>query len=221
MSVSQASLLCLFVLLCCGGPLRAEPPAGVAEGEVARLHQVEGQLQARLAAQIKELETLAGQRGWMADDVELERLQRRMLEQLEAFIRQDLPFQRVERLARVRELERMIERPEVQSAEKLRRLFQAYQQELGYGQNIEAWDGELFEPGSADQPQLVTFLRYGRVSLVYQSFDGKQTAWWNRAEMRWRPLPDAFAEAVAQGIRVALKRLPPDLLILPVTGPAP
>ena len=207
----------VLLLLCLLG-VSVFAAEGGREADRQQLQQRLEQLQAQLALQKTELETLAGQQTWMTDDQQLTDLQQRMLGRLEQFIRQDLPFHRIERLARIRELEKLLQQPEIQTAEKLRRLFKAFQQELAYGQTIEAWDGELFEPGSADQPQLVTFLRYGRVSLVYQSFDGKETAWWSKEEMRWKALPESFAREVTQGIRIALKRVPPDMLVLPLKG---
>ncbi len=96
----------------------------------------------------------------------------RMLDSLEEFIRLDTPFlmkERTERLARLRE---MMERSDVSSAEKFRRVIEAYQIENDYGRTIEAYKGTVDINGT---PQEVDFLRIGRVALAYQSVGGQYT----------------------------------------------
>ena len=63
----------------------------------------------------------------------------------------------------------MMERSDVSSAEKFRRVIEAYQIENDYGRTIEAYKGTVPINGN---PQEVDFLRIGRVSLAYQSVGG-------------------------------------------------
>ncbi len=141
-----------------------------------------------------------------------------MLDSLEEFIRLDTPFlmkERTERLARLRE---MMERSDVSSAEKFRRVIEAYQIENDYGRTIEAYKGTVDINGS---PQEVDFLRVGRVALAYQSVGGQYTGAWDAEEGAFVELaPEKFKTQVAQGIRIARKQIAPDLLIVPVAAPS-
>jgi hypothetical protein len=142
----------------------------------------------------------------------------RMLDALEEFIRLDTPFlmkERTERLARLRE---MMERSDVTSAEKFRRVIEAYQIENDYGRTIEAYKGTVDINGT---PQEVDFLRIGRVALAYQSVGGQYTGAWDVGQGTYVELPpEKFKTQVAQGIRVARKQVAPDLLIVPVAAPS-
>jgi hypothetical protein len=142
----------------------------------------------------------------------------RMLDSLEEFIRLDTPFlmkERTERLARLRE---MMERSDVTSAEKFRRVIEAYQIENDYGRTIEAYKGTVDINGT---PQEVDFLRIGRVSLAYQSVGGQYTGAWDPVAGAFVEVaPEKFKTQVDQGIRVARKQVAPDLLIVPVTAPS-
>jgi hypothetical protein len=142
----------------------------------------------------------------------------RMLDSLEEFIRLDTPFlmqERTERLARLRE---MMERSDVSSAEKFRRVIEAYQIENDYGRTIEAYKGTVDINGTQQE---VDFLRIGRVSLAYQSVGGQYTGAWDPAAGAYVELPpEKFKAQVAQGIRVARKQVAPDLLVVPVAAPS-
>lgn len=175
-------------------------------------------LTGQLEAQAKELAGLEQRLALIPSEAQVLALLRQMVETLGAFVQADLPFHRKERQERVAELGALIERADLGASEKLSRLMKAYQDELEYGRTIEAYDGELEAPGGAEGKRLVTYLRYGRVSLVYQTFDGGETALWDKREGNWKPLNGRLAAEVKQGIRIALKRLPPDMLILPVQG---
>jgi len=139
-----------------------------------------------------------------------------MVNSLHAFVLADLPFHRDERLKKVAELKLLIGQLEATPVEKLRQVLKTYQTETEYGRTIEAYDGELIS--SPGNKRLVTYLRYGRIALVYQTFNGEETAYWDKASNSWKQLDSDFAAEVKKGIRVAQKRIPPDLLILPVAG---
>jgi hypothetical protein len=142
----------------------------------------------------------------------------RMLDSLEEFIRLDTPFlmkERTERLARLRE---MMERSDVSSAEKFRRVIEAYQIENDYGRTIEAYKGTVEINGN---PQEVDFLRVGRVALAYQSVGGQYTGAWDADQGGFVELaPEKFKTQVAEGIRIARKQIAPDLIVVPVAAPS-
>ena len=142
----------------------------------------------------------------------------RMLDSLEEFIRLDTPFLMKERTERLERLREMMERSDVTSAEKFRRVIEAYQIENDYGRTIEAYKGTVDINGT---PQEVDFLRIGRVALAYQSVGGQHTGAWDVEQGAYVELPpEKFKSQIAQGIRVARKQIAPDLLVVPVAAPS-
>jgi len=92
-----------------------------------------------------------------------------MVNTLEKLLDSDVPFLIAERQSRVDNLRALIDRADVTSGEKFRRIMEAYLIEVDYGRTIEAYKGEL----EVDQQMLsVDFLRVGRVGLYYQTLDG-------------------------------------------------
>jgi len=142
----------------------------------------------------------------------------RMLDSLEEFIRLDTPFLMKERTERLERLRGMMERSDVSSAEKFRRVIEAYQIENDYGRTIEAYKGTVDINGTQQE---VDFLRVGRVALAYQSVGGQFTGAWDPEQRAFVGLPpEKFRTQIAEGIRVARKQVAPDLLIVPVAAPS-
>jgi hypothetical protein len=142
----------------------------------------------------------------------------RMLDSLEQFIELDTPFLLTERRERLERLRGMMERSDVSSAEKFRRVIEAYQIENDYGRTIEAYKGTVPINGNEQE---VDFLRIGRVSLAYQSVGGAHTGTWDKETGGWIELEASeFKNQIADGLRVARKQVAPDLLIVPVPAPS-
>ena len=143
-------------------------------------------------------------------------LMARMLKNLEKFISLDIPFLQEERKNRLTALKAMMTRADVSTSEKYRRLLEAYQIENEYGRTIEAYKGIQ----KHDRKQMtVDFLRIGRINLIYQSMDGKNTGYWNHTKKQWLNLPSTYNKSVRKGIRMARKQLAPDLIKLPIPSP--
>lgn len=138
-----------------------------------------------------------------------------LLATLERFVRLDRPFLPQERRSRLDELSALMDRADVSVAEKYRRLLEAYQIELEYGRTIEAYEGSL---AGDNVERSVTFLRVGRVALLYQTRDGAETGYWD-AEAESFVRDDAYADAVRRGLRVARNQAAPELLHAPVRLP--
>ncbi len=138
-----------------------------------------------------------------------------MLKNLEAFIKLDLPFLPEERKNRVDTLKQMMFRADVSDAEKFRRILEAYQVEVDYGNTIEAYRANLELNGKQN---MVDFLRLGRVALYYQRLDGSETGFWDREQKRWQTLPADYRNAIRNGLRIARKEVAPDLLTVPVAA---
>ncbi len=139
-----------------------------------------------------------------------------MVDTLERFVTLDTPFLAEERHHRVEQLKALLESANVTTAEKFRRILEAYQIENEYALTIEAYRTDL-ELESGRRP--VDFLRIGRVALFYQTLDGSTAGFWNPKEKRWETLPDDYLRSIRQGLRIARKEAAPDLLTLPMPTP--
>ena len=142
-------------------------------------------------------------------------LMERMLETLEQFVALDVPFLLDERRNRVAKLKEMMTRADVTISEKFRRIVEAYQVEMDYGRTIEAYEAKLDDTADARTVQL---LRVGRVGLLYQTIDGKETGYWDASAKRW-VVDDAYAHSFKEGIAMAKKTRAPEMLRIPVPAP--
>ena len=140
----------------------------------------------------------------------------RMIDVLEEFVALDMPFLERERTMRIEELRKLMERPEVPTSEKYRRVAEAYQIELEYGHTIEAYEGEMTVGGEA---RTVAFLRFGRLGLYFMTLDGREIGYWDSRADEWVALGDEYRQPLDRAIRIARKQLPPDLIRLPIPAP--
>lgn len=153
-------------------------------------------------------------------------LMRRMVSTLEELVKIDVPFLLDERQTRVDRLKGLLDDPSVTDAEKYRIIMEAYQVEMEYGRTIEAYQGRLTEDGSREDEgegaedkggKVVSFLRFGRVVLAYESLDKNEYGVWNQKEGRWDSLDKAtFGAGISRALQIARKQVAPDLVLLPV-----
>jgi len=183
-----------------------------AESYQAYAEQLEAQVrsqdeeQATIERQLLEIETTSR---------EVLPLMQKMLDTLEQFVALDVPFLLEERSRRVAMLKDMITRADVTISEKYRRILEAYQVELDYGRTVEAYEGELAGEGD---PRTVQFLRVGRVTLLYQTLDGRETGYWDAERKGW-VVASEYGASFQEGIAVARKSRAPEMLMLPVPAP--
>ncbi|WP_146166025.1 DUF3450 domain-containing protein, partial [Stenotrophobium rhamnosiphilum] len=167
------------------------------------------QLNAQIKSQADEMVTVRNEtREIERTAIDILPLMQNMLASLEKFVELDMPFLRADRMARVKKLKDMMPRADVTVSEKYRRIVEAYQIEMEYGRTIEAYTAEV-------QGKTVDVLRVGRVALLYQTPDGKETAYWDAQKNAWA-LDDDYADGVKEGLKVARKQTSPDLLVVPV-----
>ncbi len=139
-----------------------------------------------------------------------------MVDALEKFIELDIPFHIEERRERVAKLRETIGDAEVIGAEKLRKVYEAYQIETDFGGNLDAYRQVVTVNG---KQQEVNVLRFGRISLVYQSDDGKQNAVWDNNARDWVALgATEYRNYIKKGLKIANKQIAPELFILPVSA---
>ncbi len=141
----------------------------------------------------------------------------KMTETLSELLKADVPFLKEERQERVANLQALIDRADVTAGEKYRRIMEAYLVELEYGRTIEAYRGDLV---ISSDVRSVDFLRVGRVGLYYQTLDGNESGRWNPQLGAWQKLDSSYRTTVRDGLRMARKQTPPELLKLPINAPA-
>jgi hypothetical protein len=139
----------------------------------------------------------------------------RMIDSLTVFVDLDVPFLLDERTERVASLEALLVNPDVNDAEKFRKVTEAYQIENDYGRTIEAYSGSLDIEG---EKRKVEFLRIGRVAFMYQTQDGKLSGVWDQEARRWDDA-SAYKNEIKAGLKIANKQVAPDLILLPVATP--
>jgi hypothetical protein len=140
----------------------------------------------------------------------------RMIDSLEATVELDLPFLLEERTQRIANLRKLMTRAAVNNSEKYRLIMEAYETENEYGRTIEAYRSSLERDGREVK---VDFLRFGRIALVYQTLDGRESGVWNQTKKRWDPLDASYRTAIREGLRIARKQAAPDLIRLPLPVP--
>lgn len=144
----------------------------------------------------------------------LPELQERMIDRLEQWVENDMPFLREERLARVASLRSRT--GEVSSAEHWERIVEAWRAELEYGREVDAWRGYL---GEGESRREVDYLRLGRVGFYYLTPDGRAGRVWQHDAGSWAALDEVQRREVRNGLRIARDRRAPELLRVPLSQP--
>jgi len=132
----------------------------------------------------------------------------KMVSTLQQFVKLDMPFLPEERAKRMADLDAMMAAADVTVSEKYRRIVEAYQIEMEYGRTIESYPGKI-------EDRNVTFLRAGRVALMYQTPDGAETGYWDMDQNAW-VVDNGYHDAVENGLKIANKQTAPDLMVAPV-----
>ena len=140
----------------------------------------------------------------------------KMLETLEKFIQNDVPFLQEERTTRLKKIKSIMNRSDVSVSEKYRKIIEAYQQENEYGKTIEAYQGLQ---KIKDRQVYVNYLKIGRLVLIYQTLDQNKQAYWDQKQRTWKKLPSRYTKAVEEGLKVARHQMAPALLTVPVPPP--
>ena len=182
--------------------------------EIEGLRVYNRQLERQIAAQEQEISEISGNMDKITDvQRQITPLMDRMITGLEQFVENDMPFRIDERRQRVERLRTILDRSDVAVSEQLSQVLNAYQVENDYGRTLDAYSGKIQVDG---QERVADILLVGRVALMYQTSDGEETGYWNKAEERWELLDDAYQAGVRNGIRMARKQATLNLLPVPV-----
>lgn len=137
-----------------------------------------------------------------------------MLTTLSTFVSLDVPFLPQERQDRIANLQREMDRADISTSEKFRRIMEAYQIESEYGRTIEAYRADISD--ESQKKLTVDFLKIGRIALLYQTLDGKISRAWDVKTKTWLTLDDKYRKTIQEGLKIARKQSAPDLLTLPI-----
>ncbi|MDG1021168.1 MAG: DUF3450 domain-containing protein [Emcibacteraceae bacterium] len=142
----------------------------------------------------------------------------RMIDGLEQFIRNDLPFQLEERLAGLDRVKDLMTNPDVDSSERFRSVFELYQIENDYGRVFQSYQQTMDVNG---QERIVDMLMVGRVALLYQTTDGTVSGAYNKETKQFEVVDEAtYRKSITSAIRVANAQEAADkILILPISAP--
>lgn len=140
-----------------------------------------------------------------------------MLDALEQFIRLDLPFKLEDRQTSVQQVRDNMDSARFSAAEKSRQVLELYAIESEYSTTLEQFDGVLTIAGQQRQG---TFLRIGRIALLFQTADQSLTEVWSKTDNQWQTVAAGdYRRAVANAIRMAKKQAPLDMIKLPLPAP--
>ena len=182
--------------------------------EIEGLRVYNRQFERQIAAQEREMKEIAENMGKIAGvQRQITPLMDRMITSLEQFVENDMPFRIDERRKRIQKLRSILDRADVAVSEQLNQVVSAFQIENDYGRTIDAYSDKIEVDG---QERVADILLIGRIALVYQTSDGKETGYWNKSEKRWEVLDDSYQAGVRNGIRMARKQASLNLLPVPV-----
>jgi tetratricopeptide (TPR) repeat protein len=140
----------------------------------------------------------------------------KMLDSLDSFIQADVPFLMDDRNKRIANLRAAVESADFATAEKFRAVLDAYNIEGDYGRTIEAYSGALNLDGVERE---VSFLKIGRITLIYQTSDRQTNGVWDQGSRSWVTIEDeAFRNYIAKGLQIAREQIAPDMIVIPLVA---
>lgn len=137
-------------------------------------------------------------------------LAQKMLDSLESFISLDTPFRIEERQNRIDLVRSSLAKPKVTASEQVRQVLEAYNIEAEYGRKIDTYESTL------NDGTVVNILVIGRIGMFYQTKDEQSSGRWNNETGQWDELPGSYRKPIRDGIRMAKKLAPTDMLMMPI-----
>jgi len=144
---------------------------------------------------------------------EMEPFLNSVVTRLETLVENDSPFLQEERKTRLKRLESLMADRDVTLGEKYRRVLEALSVEAEYGNTIEVYQDKIL---LKDNEVLGDIFRLGRVSLFFLSLDRESAGVFNVAQGQWLALDAYHIPAIENGVEMAGKRRPVEILTLPL-----
>jgi len=132
---------------------------------------------------------------------------------LEESVDAGLPFLPQEREMRLATVKDELVRPDVTSAEKLRRLLEVLQVEAGYASSVEVYQ-DVITVGEEEFHADV--LRLGRAALFWRTPDGDRVGHFDPAAGLWSELPGADKRRISLAMEMADRMRTVELIDLPL-----
>lgn len=136
-----------------------------------------------------------------------------VLRRLEEVVAEDLPFLPQERQMRLQSVRQEMAKPEVNSAEKLRRLLEAMLVEAQYGETVEVTQDRIMLDGVET---FVDQLRVGRLALFWRTPDGAQVGTWDPVTRDYVTLPSGESRTIQRAMEMATRMRPVQIMSLPL-----
>ena len=182
--------------------------------EFNSLKNYDDQLSQIINAQILEIASIDDQLDSLDSiNIDILPLLKRMVDSLNKFISLDIPFLIDERQSRLNDLDKLIIRADVTTAEKFRNIFEAYQLEANFGKTIESYQGFLNIEGNE---RAVDYFRLGRLGLYYRTPNGRETGFWNTNTKKWVHKGSSLDDEIKSALDIANRQAPPNFIKLPV-----
>lgn len=132
---------------------------------------------------------------------------------LELMVKKDTSFLKNERTTRLAKLSHVMDDIEVGIGEKFRKVMEALFIEAEYGNSIEVYQDKIRIGANEVQGNI---FRLGRISNFFLSLDNNFAAVFNVRQDQWEILDDEYIPGLAQGVEMAAKRRPVELINLPL-----
>ena len=182
--------------------------------EYNSLKNYDDQLSEIIDAQFREIISINEQLDSLDNiNIDILPLLKRMVDTLSKFVSLDIPFLIEERTLRISELDSLIVRADITTAEKFRKIFEAYQLEANFGKTIEAYQGFLLID---DSERAVDFFRLGRLGLYYRTPNGRETGYWNVYNKDWSHEGSSLDDEIKAALDIGNRQAPPNFITLPV-----
>ncbi len=140
-------------------------------------------------------------------------LMNEMIASLESFVELDLPFELEKREDRVETLKVTMQRADISNSEKYRKILEAFQTEIAYGESVGTYEGSI---QTQEGETRVDFVRFGRVLLVYLALDGQSAGYYNPNSKNYEALDTEYIRGIELAIKMANRQAAPELIKLPV-----
>lgn len=182
--------------------------------EYKSLKNYDDQLSKIVDQQIQEIKSIEDQIESLDDiNIDILPLLKRMVESLSKFISIDIPFLLDERKKRIDDLDQLITRADVTTAEKFRKIFETYQLEADFGRTIESYNGYI---EIDNDNKAVEYFRLGRLGLFYRTLDGKETGFWDNTQKKWEHKGSSLDNDIKLALDIANRQSPPNFISLPL-----
>lgn len=182
--------------------------------EYKSLKNYDDQLSEIIDAQFKEITNINQQIDSLDDiNIDILPLLKTMTDTLRKVIDLDIPFLKDGRVKRVDSLDELLLRADITTAEKFRKVFEAYQIEADFGKTIENYPGYITLNSNE---VAVDFFRLGRLGLFYRTPDGNETGFWNLDSNNWSHEGSSLDKNIKAALDISNRQSPPNFITLPL-----